>query len=275
MTTPRKLSAVIVNYRTPDLTIKCVESIKRWNVVDVDDIVVVDNGSADDSVAKLTREMCGVRLIDSGRNGGFAAGVNIGAKEARHKYMLVLNPDTYFQDGSIERALAVLDESPDVGLVGLELVYPDGRRQFSARRFYCVVDILARRLPIGNFWPFKGKIAKHMMVSEWDASVPFDADWVMGTGFIIRSDLFERIGCMDEAFFLYMEDLDLCARVWGAGFRVVCVPGARLVHDHQRSSAAGPLSNAGKRHLKSLSIFAKKYRVPVFTPPKPKQILRD
>ena len=97
----------------------------------------------------------------------------------------------------------------------------------------------------------------------------------MGTGFIIRRELFERIGRMDEAFFLYMEDVDLCARVWGVGYRVVCVPGARLVHDHQRSSAAGPFSNAGKRHLQSLSIFAKKYRLPLFTPPTPARILRD
>ena len=119
-----KMSAVIVNYRTPDLTLKCVESIKRWQIVDVDDLVVVDNGSADDSVARLKRDMSGVRLIDSGKNGGFSAGVNVGAKGARQDYLLVLNPDTYFEDKTIERALAVLNEQPDVGLVGLDLCLP-------------------------------------------------------------------------------------------------------------------------------------------------------
>lgn len=269
-----RMSAVIVNYGTPDLTMKCVESIKRWNIVDVRDIIVVDNGSPDNSMDRLTREMDGIRLIDSGRNGGFSAGVNIGASNARQQYMLVLNPDTYFEDRSIEQALAVLDESPDVGLVGLDLVYPDGRRQFSARRFYSLLDIVARRLPIGRYWPLNKKIANHMMLSAWVAGLAFDTDWVMGTGFIIRRDLFERIGRMDESFFLYMEDVDLCARVWGAGFKVVCVPGARLVHDHQRSSAAGPLSSAGRKHLKSLAIFQKKYRLPFFTPPTPDQIRR-
>lgn len=275
MSIKTKMSAVIVNYRTPDLTLKCVESIKRWKIVDVDDLVVVDNGSADDSVARLKKEMSGVRLIDSGTNGGFSAGVNIGARDARQDYILVLNPDTYFEDRTIERALSVLNEQANVGLVGLDLIYPDGSRQFSARRFYSVIDILARRLPIGRFWPFRSKVDEHMMLSSWTGGAPFDTDWVMGTGFIIRRDLFERMGCMDEAFFLYMEDVDLCARVWGAGYRVVCVPGARLVHDHQRSSAASPFSNAGKRHLQSLSLFAKKYRVPFFTPPKPHQILRN
>jgi len=159
--------------------------------------------------------------------------------------------------------------------VGSDLVYPTGSRQYSARRFYSALDIVGRRLPLGRYWPLKRRIDDHMMMSSWKTDLPFDADWVMGTGFIIRRDLFERIGRMDEAYFLYMEDVDLCARVWGAGSRVVCVPHAKLVHDHQRSSAAGPLSNAGRMHLKSLSIFAKKYRLPLFNPPTSAKILRD
>lgn len=268
------MSVVIVNYGTADLTLKCVESIKRWNVVDVNDIVVVDNGSRDDSVAMLAREMSGVKLINSGRNSGFAAGVNIGAAEVHSEYLLVLNPDTYFEDHSIEQALLVLNKSPDIGLVGLGLVNPDGTRQYSARRFYSVLDILLRRLPLGGYWPFRKIVEFHLMVSAWKTGAPFDADWVMGTGFIIRRDLFERIGRMDEAYFLYMEDVDLCARVWGSGFRVVCIPGARLVHYHQRSSSAWPLRSAGKEHLKSLLVFAKTYNIPFFMAPKPHQILR-
>jgi N-acetylglucosaminyl-diphospho-decaprenol L-rhamnosyltransferase len=268
------LSAVIVNYCTPDLTLKCIESLKQWDIAAHNDIIVVDNGSPDDSVSKLTREMNGGRLIDTGVNGGFSAGVNIGSKDATGKYLLVLNPDTYFEDDSIAKALSLLEGSANVGMVGLDLVYPDGTRQFSARRFYSVMDILARRLPFGNRWPLKARVAKHMMLTSWTAGTPFDADWVMGTGFIIRRELFEGLGRMDESYFLYMEDVDLCARVWAAGFRVVCIPGARLVHDHQRASAGGPFSNAGKRHLKSLSLFAKKYRIPFFTPPAREQILR-
>lgn len=262
-----RLNAIVVNYLTPDLTVKCVESIVRMGVALLEDIIVVENASPDDSAARLTRELGGLRLICAKQNGGFSAGVNMGAATANREYVIVLNPDTYFVDQSIDQALAELDARPDVGLVGLNLVYPDGTCQYSARRFYTMLDIVARRSPLGSYWPLKGCVERHMMISAWGSGLPFDADWVMGTGFVIRRDLFEKIGRMDEAYFLYMEDVDLCARVWGAGYRVVCVPGARLVHDHQRSSAAAPFSWAGRLHLQSLATFRKKYSVPLLRPP--------
>jgi hypothetical protein len=267
-----RLNAIIVNYRTPDLTLKCVESIVKMEVASLEDIIVVDNASPDDSATRLKNELKGVQLICAEHNGGFSAGVNVGAKLATHEFILVLNPDTYFIDQSIDQALAEFDKNPDVGLVGLNLIYPDGSRQYSARRFYSMLDIAGRRLPLGRYWPLKGRVERHMMISAWESGLPFDADWVMGTGFIMRRELFEKIGRMDESFFLYMEDVDLCARVWGAGYRVICVPGARLVHDHQRSSAAGAFSKAGKMHLKSLGIFRKKYRLPLISVPETKDI---
>jgi N-acetylglucosaminyl-diphospho-decaprenol L-rhamnosyltransferase len=270
-----RMSAIIVNYRTPELTLKCVTSLLKFHVVEAQDIVVVDNKSPDESLVILQRELKGIKVIDSGRNAGFSAGINIGAAYATREYLLVLNPDTYFEDSNVAQALALMDKYHDVGIVGLNLVYPTGSRQYSARRFYSALDIIGRRLPIGKYWPLKSRIDEHLMVSSWEANAPFEADWVMGTGFIVRRALFEQIGRMDEAYFLYMEDVDLCARVWGAGSKVVCIPQVKLVHDHQRSSAAGPLSNAGRMHLKSLSIFAKKYRLPLFNPPSPERILRS
>jgi hypothetical protein len=262
------INPVIVNFRTPELTLKCVESILRLGVAVAEDIVVVENASPDDSFERLSRELPqDVRLVRSATNGGFGAGVNNGAALCTHDYILVLNPDTYFEDGSIAKALAVLDNQPDVALVGLDLVYPSGERQYSARRFYSLLDVVGRRLPIGRYWPMKSRIDRHMMLSAWKYDEPFEADWVMGTGFLVRRELFARLGGMDETYFLYMEDVDLCARIWQAGSKVVCVPGARLIHDHQRSSAAGPFSWAGRLHLQSLLRFRRKFRVPLFRPP--------
>ena len=267
MTEPR-VSPVIVNYRTPDLTLKCVDSILRMEVATADDIVVVENASPDDSRERLQRALpAGVNLIVSPRNGGFGAGVNLGVRAALREFALVLNPDTYFEDRSLGAALAEFDRDAEVGIVGLNLVYPDGARQYSARRFYALLDVVGRRLPLGRYWPLKPRIDRHLMVSAWLSGAPFAAEWVMGTGFLIRRALFEHIGGMDEAYFLYMEDVDLCARVWQTGYRVVCVPAARLVHDHQRSSASGPFSRAGRMHVASLLRFRRKFRVPVFTPP--------
>ncbi|MGH8618835.1 MAG: glycosyltransferase family 2 protein [Burkholderiales bacterium] len=268
MSTLGRLNPVIVNYRTPDLTLKCVASILRMDVAAAADIVVVENASPDASAERLARELPpGVRLVVSDRNGGFGAGVNIGGTASDREFVLILNPDTYFEDRSLDQALAVFDREPDVGVVGLNLVYPGGERQHSARRFYSLLDVIGRRLPIGRFWPIKPRLDRHLMVSAWASGAPFEAEWVMGTGFLIRRELFARLGGMDEAYFLYMEDVDLCARVWQAGFRVVCVPAAKLVHDHQRGSAAGPFSWAGRMHLQSLRRFMKKFRVPLFRQP--------
>lgn len=268
MSTLGRVNPVIVNYRTPDLTLKCMASILQMGVAAPADIIVVENASPDDSRERLTHERpAGVRLIVSDRNGGFGAGVNIGGAASDREFVLILNPDTYFEDRSLGEALAVFDREPDVGVVGLNLVYPGGERQHSARRFYSLLDVIGRRLPIGRLWPIKPRIDRHLMVTAWASGAPFEAEWVMGTGFLIRRELFARLGGMDEAYFLYMEDVDLCARVWQAGFRVMCVPAAKLVHDHQRGSAAGPFSWAGRMHLQSLRRFMKKFRVPLFRQP--------
>lgn len=263
-----KFSVVIVNYNTPKLVRNCVQSVLEKQIADREDIVVVDNASTDNSFAVLKETLpAGVRLVRTSINRGFAAGVNFGAVGCTRDLILVLNPDTYFVDASLEHVVTLMKNEPDVGLVGLDLTYPDGERQFSARRFYSLLDILGRRSPLGRLAAFKQRIDEHLMREAWHAGKPFEAEWVLGTGFIVRGSLFRDLGGMDEHFFLYMEDVDFCARIWQAGYRVLCVPGARLTHEHQRASASGFLSKAGRRHMNSLWRFSRKYRLPLFTPP--------
>lgn len=261
-------SVIIVNYNTPALVRNCVQSVLDSSIASHEDIVVVDNASTDNSFAVLKQTLPpGVRLVRASLNRGFAAGVNFGMAGCVRDLVLVLNPDTYFVDPSLEKVVALLKSESDVGLVGLDLIYPDGERQFSARRFYSLLDILSRRLPLGKLEAFKRRIDHHLMREAWKDGTPFEADWVVGTGFIVRRSLWADLGGMDEHFFLYMEDVDICARIWQAGYRVLCVPGARLTHEHQRASASGFLSKAGRRHMNSLWRFSRKYRVPLFTPP--------
>ena len=111
------------------------------------------------------------------------------------------------------------------------------------------------------------RVDRHLMKEAWRYGTPFDAEWVMGTGFIAKYDLITALGGMDKTYFLYMEDVDLCARVWKAGYRVACIPTARLVHDHQRSSAKNPFSSAARQHITSLIKFGSKFPVPIFRPP--------
>jgi len=267
MTDTANIDVIIVNYRTSGLTIKCVDSVIRSGITGERNIVVVDNDSPDDSIALLQAGLPqNVRIVAAEKNGGFGAGVNVGFHQTQADYLLVLNPDTYFEFNSVARVIDYMHVNRDVGLVGLDLVNPDGSRQYSARRFYSVLDVFARRVKqLGSL--LRKRIDRHLMHDAWEIGSPFDADWVMGTGFIIRRDIYEKLGGMDESYFLYMEDVDLCARVWRAGSRVKCYPGAQLVHDHQRSSAAGPLTFAGRTHIRSLLLFRKRYTLPLVKSP--------
>jgi GT2 family glycosyltransferase len=263
----KSLNVIVVNFRTPGLTIKCVESMVAQAVAKEEEIIVVDNFSQDDSLPVLRARLpAGVQLIASDRNAGFGAGVNVGIRHANAEYLLVLNPDTYFEFNSVARVLDYMSEDQSVGLVGLDLVNPDRSRQYSARRFYSVLDIGARRISfLGKL--FRGRIDHHLMRDAWMGRKPFAAEWVMGTGFVIRNDVCKQLNGMDEEYFLYMEDVDLCARTWRAGFKVICFPGAQLVHDHQRSSAAGPFTFAGRMHLRSLLRFARRFTLPLIKSP--------
>lgn len=260
------LNVVIVNYCTPDLVIRCVDSIVAQGIAPMNKIVVVDNRSPDDLYTKLKESLVGANVLSSNKNEGYGAGVNFGALRCTEDLLLILNPDTYFEDNSIHNAIKILMSDSEAAVLGLDLVYPNGDRQFSSRGFYSCVEIVARRTPLGRHWPLKGRVDSHLMKTAWDADRPFEADWVMGTGFVVRRDVFNLIGGMDEAYFMYMEDVDFCARVWQAGFKVLCVPNARLVHDHQRSSVR-PFSRAGRSHLRSLVRFHNQFGVPLFVAP--------
>jgi GT2 family glycosyltransferase len=275
MTTKSSLNVIVVNFRTAGLTIRCVESMVAQGVAKEKEIIVVDNFSQDDSLPLLRAKLpAGVQIIASDCNAGFGAGVNVGVKHANADHLLVLNPDTYFEFDSVARVLDYMNADPSVGLVGLDLVNPDRSRQYSARRFYSILDIGARRIGfVGKL--LESRINRHLMLESWRDGKPFMAEWVMGTGFVIRSDLYRRLEGMDESYFLYMEDVDLCARVWRAGLKVMCFPGAQLVHDHQRSSAASPFSFVGRAHLRSLIKFGRRYSLPLFRSPGLEKITRS
>jgi len=264
-----KLRVIIVNYQTAHFVVRCVESLIAHDIAQPSQIFVVDNASPDNSIELLTDSLPQINMVESLTNAGFGSGVNLGALGSTEDYILVLNPDTLFESNSLQPVLDYMDANADVGLVGLDLINPDGTRQYSARRFYALIDILGRR--VGSVRKLLGKrMDRHLMKAEWATNAPFDAEWVMGTGFIARGDAFRAIGGMDDRYFLYMEDLDLCARIWHSGLKVRAIPGACLVHEHQRASAKGlaPLaSRAGREHIRSLFIFARKFTLPVFKQP--------
>jgi len=256
------LGVVIVNYRTFDLTMQCVASLLEHRIAAPEHIVVVDNDSPDGSGERLRDALpTGVCAVLSKHNGGFGAGVNLGVSALQTDLVLVLNPDTYFQTNRIRVIQDLFAKNERLGIAGLKLINPDGTLQYSARRFYSLTDIVARRTPLGQLGPLRKLVSSHLLKRHWRGG-PFEADWVMGTGFVLRRSAFEQVGRMDEDYFLYFEEVDLCARMWVKGWQVMAVPEVELVHEHQRHSQAGIWSSSGKTHLRSMVRFFSKFGVP-------------
>lgn len=255
-----KISIVIVNYRSSELVADCVASLRRHTFRFSYEVIVVDNASGDHSIEYLKNAIANVRIVRSPDNNGFGAGVNQGIAVASGQYVLVLNPDTEFVDTSIEKALDIFSEDDKLAIVGLDLHYPDGTRQFSGRRFYSLLDVAIRRTPLKRIPPFAGRNAQHLMEEHWNEKY-FYVDWVLGTGFIARRDALNDVGGMDDDFFMYMEDVDLCWRLWEKGWRVAVAVNSILIHHHQRESAVSPFSRSARWHLASLRTFRRKHRM--------------
>lgn len=260
------LGVVIVNYCTYELCVRCVESIVKHNIAIQKNIVIVDNCSPDKSGERLKSTFPDVRVVLSGMNSGFGHGINLGAEILDTQLLLILNPDTYFLDDSIHKVINAFQNNNSIGVIGLELINPDGSLQYSARKFYSILDIIVRRTPLKKLPGFRLYNNSHLKIDDWKESF-FPADWVMGTGFVVRKKVFDQLNGMDVSYFMYMEDVDFCVRVWLSGHQVLAAPGVKLVHDHQRNSKSGPFSKAGRIHLTSLYLFRKKYRLPLFTRP--------
>ena len=263
----KPLSAVIVNYRQADLCITCIETMLKHRVVSLANIVVVNNGSDDDSSEKILSKFPGARVIQSPENGGFGAGVNLGVQHTDSELILVLNPDTRFTKNSVGHLQSLFERDDKLAVIGMMLLNPDGTRQYSARRFYTWLDIFLLRTFLRHSRYGRARLGEHLM-KESSSDAIFPTDWVMGTGFVARRSAFDDVNGMDARYFLYMEDVDFCMRLWRNGWTVACDPCAVLIHDHQRRSARYPFSRASLTHLRSLARFHRKFRIPLLYRPR-------
>ena len=208
------LSAVIVNWNGADLLRRCVESLRHHAKGLHSEIIVVDNGSNDGSLAAC-EGLDNVAVIRNGRNLGFGAACNIGARAARGSTLLFLNPDCEVLPGSIERCMAELDKA-DVGACGIALTDAQGSVARSCHRFPTPANFVHRILGLHVLSRSLGDGA----MTDWDHLQDADVDHVIGAFYAMRRDLFERLGGFDERFFVYLEDLDLSRRIRQHGLRI-------------------------------------------------------
>jgi N-acetylglucosaminyl-diphospho-decaprenol L-rhamnosyltransferase len=231
-----QVSILIVNYRAYQELASCLDSLRPFLADDLE-VIVVDHVSEPVAAARLLQRFPWTELIPVSTNPGFAAGVNRAAGAATGRHLLLLNPDCVV-DGDVAHRLAQqLEEHAQVGAVGGLVRESDGSVQASARRFPNFTTGFAGRTSwLSRVWP-TNRWTRRNLVAREDIRDPMEVDWVSGACMMVRREAFEAVGGMDEKFFLYWEDADLCFRLRRAGWSTVYNPVAGVTHLTGRSSA--------------------------------------
>jgi len=193
------------------------------------EVIVVDNASTDGSRNMIAREFPNIQLINNEKNIGFSASNNRGIRHARGKFVLLLNPDTEVLDGALQKTLDFMNSDPGVGVVGCKLLTESGRVQPSVRSFPSIWNLLCESTLLYLLFP-KSKLFGRYYMSYFDYNSVYDVDWLCGAFMMIRREVIDAVGMLDERFFMYSEEVDYCYRVKQAGFRVVFYPGANIIH---------------------------------------------
>ncbi len=229
------LSVVVVSRDVRDLLAACLESLHQIDNGFVIETLVVDAASSDGSSAMVRQRFPAVRQLASRENLGFTRGNNWAIRLARGRHVMLLNPDTVVRPGALRALVTFLDAHPDVGVAAPKLVFPDGSVQSSRRRFPRPVTGFVESTVLER-WLGRSRVVREYRLDDGPADAPQDVDWVVGAAMVVRREAFEQAGLLDERFFMYSEEVDLCRRIRAAGWRVVYVPDAVVVHHEGRSS---------------------------------------
>ena len=252
---PVETLIVVVNYRSAELAIDCLASLEGEVAANPGThVVVVENASGPDQADRLRgairdRGWSGwATLVVAARNGGFAAGNNVAIAPALAwarppERFWLLNPDTVVRPGAMRVLVEFLAARPEVGLAGSRLEDPDGTAQISSFRFPSVLGELEGGLRFGP----ASRLLRGQSVVRPISDVAEATDWVAGASLMVRRDVFDRVGLLDERYFMYYEEVDFCRRARDAGWPCWYVPDSRVVHLVGRSSDVTSAAGATKR----------------------------
>lgn len=247
------VGAVVVNYEAGPALVACVASLRAAGL---EALVVVDNASRDDSLAALAAADPSVVLVPEGRNLGYGAAVNAGVERLSQRFgapefVLVCNPDLELQHDAVDALRSALEAAEDCAVAGPTLCWPSGERYPSARAFPSYGTALAHGL-LAQFAPnnrWSRRYRQDGLVLAAAQGTHPEVDWVSGACFLARTRAFTSIGGFDEAYFMYVEDLDLCWRLRRAGWSVRYVPEARVVHAQGLSASRRPYRMLVAHHV--------------------------
>jgi hypothetical protein len=219
------LSIIIVNWNTADLLQSCLVSIYAHSPAGRFEVLVVDNASTDASVAMVRREFPQVRLLANQQNGGFAAANNQAIRRCTGEMVLLLNPDTIVKPGALAALVNFLQAHPRAGAAGPLTLNPDGTLQISCYPAPTLLRELWRLLHIDALYP----LGEYPM-ARWPQNQSRPVDTLLGACLLLRREVLEQVGLLDEAYFIYSEEVDLCTRIRRAGWPLYWLPQAQIIH---------------------------------------------
>ncbi len=223
------VSIIIVNWNTKDLLAKCLRCVEETVKKVSYDIYVVDNASSDGSPDMVRQNFPTVKLIANTDNVGFARANNQAMRVCEGRYVLLLNSDAFVKDNTIDYMVEFMDKHPDASMAGCKLLYGDGRLQPSCATFPTLLTETFIALGLDKVFA-KSKFFGKYMMTDWDYGDTRPVDVIMGAFMLARADVIQKVGLMDESFFMYSEEVDWCYRFKAAGWKIYFTPDAEAVH---------------------------------------------
>ncbi len=264
---PDTLSIVIVNWNAGRVLDACLAALFASKPVGGLEVLLVDNASTDGSQLHASREHPGIEIVQNTENRGFARAVNQALVRAVGQFTLLLNPDVVLSPTAISLLVAFMNQRPDVAVVGPKLLNADGTVQGSARRdpsFW--TGLFGRATPLTRLFPNNPVSRRELPGLGHVGDDPLEVDWVSGACLMVRRSAYERVGRLDERFFLFWEDADWCRRFRGAGWKVCYLPTAVATHDVGESCAQRPVRSEVDFHRSAYQFYRKHHLSSPFHP---------
>ncbi|MGA3006749.1 MAG: glycosyltransferase family 2 protein [Opitutaceae bacterium] len=258
---PPDVSVVIVSWNARDFLVECLQSLSAGVCRYSMEIIVVDNASTDGSVEAVQRQFPYVRLIRNETNTGFAKANNIGIAASHGRYLALVNSDVKVLKDCLTLLVDYLEQHPRTGMAGPFVFGRDGKLQRSCRGFPTVWNMLCRALALDSLFP-KIRAFSGYTLSYWPQNSLRPVDILSGCFWLIRKEALAEVGGLDEAFFMYGEDMDWCKRFWAKGWPLVFVPAAQAIHYGGGSSSNAPVRFYIERQRADLSYWKKHHSRP-------------
>jgi GT2 family glycosyltransferase len=247
---------IIVNYRSYEELSRCLASFEGDRAIFAS-VTIVDHESDVRAAAGISARFPWVDLVQRATNEGFATGVNLGVARGRAPILVLLNPDCVVSGDALARLVAFAETRGDAAIVGPRILNADGTVQGSARRFPGWSTFIAGRSSwLTRHFP-RNPLSRWNLPALSDTTGALEVDWVSGACMLVRRAAFDAVGGMDERFFLYWEDADLCKRLAARGWRTLYFPGAEVLHAGGRSSIHAYRESLAAFHRSAFVLFRK------------------